>query len=161
MYRIGQGYDAHRLVVGRPLWIGGVEIPFSRGLEGHSDADVLIHALADALLGAAGKGDIGVHFPDSDAAHAGRASREFLIEIRQLLDASQFGVVNVDATVIAQKPKLADYIPQMRENLACDLQIQTGDVNIKATTTDGLGFTGAQEGIAAQAIVLLTDLAGR
>jgi 2-C-methyl-D-erythritol 2,4-cyclodiphosphate synthase len=138
-----------------------VEIPFSRGLEGHSDADVLIHALADALLGAAGKGDIGVHFPDSDAAHAGRASREFLIEIRQLLDTSQFGVVNVDATVIAQKPKLADYIPQMRENLACDLQIQTGNVNIKATTTDGLGFTGAQEGIAAQAIVLLTDLAGR
>ncbi len=161
MYRIGQGYDAHRLVVGRPLWIGGVEIPFSRGLEGHSDADVLIHALADALLGAAGKGDIGLHFPDSDAAHVGRASREFLIEIRQLLDASQFGVVNVDATVIAQKPKLADYIPQMRENLACDLQIQAGDVNIKATTTDGLGFTGAQEGIAAQAIVLLTDSAGR
>ena len=161
MCRIGQGYDAHRLVVGRPLWIGGVEIPFSRGLEGHSDADVLIHALADALLGAAGKGDIGVHFPDSDAAHAGRASREFLIETRQLLDASQFGVVNVDATVIAQKPKLADYIPQMRENLACDLQIQAGNVNIKATTTDGLGFTGAQEGIAAQAIVLLTDLAGR
>ncbi len=161
MYRIGQGYDAHRLVVGRPLWIGGVEIPFSRGLAGHSDADVLIHALVDALLGAAGKGDIGVHFPDSDAAHAGRASREFLIETRQLLDASQFGVVNVDATVIAQKPKLADYIPQMRENLACDLQIQAGNVNIKATTTDGLGFTGAQEGIAAQAIVLLTDLAGR
>jgi len=161
MCRIGQGYDAHRLVVGRPLWIGGVEIPFSRGLAGHSDADVLIHALVDALLGAAGKGDIGVHFPDSDAAHAGRASREFLIETRQLLDASQFGVVNVDATVIAQKPKLADYIPQMRENLACDLQIQAGNVNIKATTTDGLGFTGAQEGIAAQAIVLLTDLAGR
>ncbi len=161
MYRIGQGYDAHRLVVGRPLWIGGVEIPFSRGLAGHSDADVLIHALVDALLGAAGKGDIGVHFPDSDAAHAGRASREFLIETRQLLDASQFGVVNVDATVIAQKPKLADYIPQMRENLACDRQIQAGNVNIKATTTDGLGFTGAQEGIAAQAIVLLTDLAGR
>jgi 2-C-methyl-D-erythritol 2,4-cyclodiphosphate synthase len=161
MYRIGQGYDAHRLVVGRPLWIGGVEIPFSRGLAGHSDADVLIHALADALLGAAGKGDLGVHFPDSDAAHAGRPSREFLVEIRQLLDASEFGVVNVDATVIAQKPKLADYIPQMRENLACDLQIQAGNVNIKATTTDGLGFTGAEEGIAAQAIVLLTHLAGQ
>ena len=102
-----------------------------------------------------------MHFPDSDAVHAGRASREFLIEIRQLLDASQFGIVNVDATVIAQKPKLADYIPEMRENLASDLQIQVGNVNIKATTTDGLGFTGAQEGIAAQAIVLLTDLAGR
>ena len=161
MYRIGQGYDAHRLVVGRPLWIGGVQIPFSRGLAGHSDADVLIHALADALLGAAGKGDIGAHFPDSDAAHAGRSSREFLIEIRQLLHASECGVVNVDATIIAQKPKLVDYIPQMRENLACDLKIQAGNVNIKATTTDGLGFTGAEEGIAAQAIVLLTDSAGR
>ena len=99
MYRIGQGYDAHRLVVGRPLWIGGVEIPFSCGLAGHSDADVLIHAVADALLGAAGKGDLGAHFPDSDAAHAGRPSREFLIEIYKLLDASEFRVVNVDATV--------------------------------------------------------------
>ena len=126
-----------------------------------SENEATIMECEGGLSGSAGKGDIGLHFPDSDAAHAGRASREFLIEIRQLLDASQFGVVNVDATVIAQKPKLADYIPQMRENLACDLQIQAGDVNIKATTTDGLGFTGAQEGIAAQAIVLLTDSAGR
>ena len=157
MYRIGQGYDAHRLADGVPLWIGGVEIPFPRGLVGHSDADVLIHALCDALLGAAANGDLGAHFPDTDPDYAGLTSRAFLIEVRDLLLGRGYSVINIDSTVVAQEPKLAPFIPQMRETIASDLKIDPSRVSIKATTTEGMGFTGTQEGIAAQAIVLLSD----
>ena len=155
--RIGQGFDAHALVTGRKLVIGGVEIPHETGLAGHSDADVLIHALCDALLGAAGLGDIGAHFPDSDARYKDIDSRKLLREVAQLLKRKKLRVVNVDATIIAQAPKMAPHISAMRANLASDLGIAVDAVNIKAKTTERLGFVGRGEGIAAEAIALLTD----
>ncbi len=153
--RIGQGYDVHRLVDGRKLILGGVEIPFERGLLGHSDADVLTHAVMDALLGAAGLGDIGRHFPDSDPAYAGADSLRLLAAVMEKLTAAGWQVGNVDATIIAQRPKLAGYLPQMRQNLALIMGVLPDQINIKATTEEGLGFTGSGEGIAAQAVALL------
>jgi len=155
MFRIGQGYDVHRLEPGRALWLGGVQIPFPLGLAGHSDADVLLHAVCDALLGAAAAGDLGSHFPDSDPAHRDRASREILQEVRNIVYSYGWSVANVDATVVAQEPKLASYIDEMRANIATDLQLDVSRVSVKATTTEGLGFTGRGEGIAAQAAALL------
>jgi len=155
--RIGQGFDAHALVSGRKLVIGGVEIPHETGLAGHSDADVLVHALCDALLGAAGLGDIGAHFPDSDARYKDIDSRKLLREVAQLLKRKKLRVVNIDATIIAQAPKMAPHISAMRVNLASDLGIAADAVNIKAKTTERLGFVGRGEGIAAEAIALLTD----
>ena len=154
--RIGQGFDAHALVAGRKLVVGGVEIPHEKGLAGHSDADVLIHAVCDALLGAAGLGDIGTHFPDSDARYKDISSRKLLVEVRKLLHEGRLRVVNVDATVIAQAPRMSPHIPAMRANLATDLGVHARAINIKAKTTDKLGFVGRGEGIAAEAIALLT-----
>lgn len=153
--RIGSGYDVHCFAPDRPLILGGVEIPFDRGLLAHSDGDVLIHALCDALLGAAALGDIGRHFPDRDPAFAGIDSRILLRRVVAMLADRDLSVVNADITVIAERPKLASYVEAMVENLAQDLGIETGQVNIKATTTEGLGFTGRSEGIAAHAVVLL------
>ena len=153
--RIGQGFDAHALVAGRRLVIGGVEIPYEKGLAGHSDADVLIHAVCDALLGAAGLGDIGAHFPDTDARFKNIDSRKLLREVARLLAGHSLSVVNVDATVIAQAPKIAPYITQMRNNIAADLGVPAVDVNVKAKTTEKLGFVGRGEGIAAEAVALL------
>lgn len=153
--RIGQGFDAHALVAGRRLVIGGVDIPHEKGLAGHSDADVLIHAVCDALLGAAGLGDIGAHFPDSDARYKDIDSRKLLFEVRQLVRERGFHVANVDATIIAQAPRMAPHIPAMRANLASDLGIAVDAVNVKAKTTEKLGFVGRGEGIAAEAIALL------
>ncbi len=153
--RIGQGFDAHRLVPGRPLILGGVEIPFPLGLLGHSDADVLSHAIGDALLGAAGEGDLGRHFPDSDPAFKNISSLLLLKRIMTLVAARGLRPVNVDATVIAQRPRLAPHIPEMTANLAAALGLPLDAVNIKATTTEGMGFTGREEGIAASAVVLL------
>src|SRR5690349_17050001 len=153
--RIGQGFDSHALVSGRKLVIGGVDIPHDKGLAGHSDADVLIHALCDALLGAAGLGDIGRHFPDSDARYKGIDSRKLLREVAQLLARNKLRVVNVDATIIAEAPKMAPHIPAMRANLAADLGIEADCVNVKAKTAEKLGFVGRGEGIAAQAVALL------
>lgn len=153
--RIGHGYDVHRLVPDRRLVLGGVEIPFERGLLGHSDADVLTHAVMDALLGAAALGDIGQHFPDHDPAYAGADSLVLLDQVTVLLAERGWRVGNVDATVIAQRPKLASYIPQMRANLARRMGAELEQVNVKATTEEGLGFTGGGEGIAAHAVVLL------
>ena len=156
--RIGHGYDVHRLVEGRRLILGGVEIPWEKGLLGHSDADVLTHALMDALLGAAGLGDIGHLFPDSDDRYLGADSVELLKEVCRRLEEKHFRVGNVDVTVIAQRPKLRDYINEMRGNIAEDLQIPIDCVSVKATTEEGLGFTGAGEGIAAQAVCLLEPM---
>ena len=153
--RIGQGYDVHRLIEGRKLILGGVTIPWARGLLGHSDADVLIHAIMDALLGAAGMGDIGRLFPDSDPQYAGVSSLSLLQQVVTCLNASGYQPVNIDATVIAQAPKLAPFIPDMQKNLAQCLCLPMEQVNVKATTEERLGFTGAEEGIAAQAIALL------
>lgn len=153
--RVGQGYDVHRLVAGRRLIIGGVEIPSERGLLGHSDADVLLHALCDALLGAAALGDIGRHFPDTDDRFAGADSRALLREVSRRVAAKGYRVVNVDSTVIAQRPKLAPHIDAMVANIAVDLGIDAGQVNVKAKTNEGIGHLGRGEGIAAQAIVLL------
>ena len=153
--RIGHGYDVHRLVEGRRLILGGVEIPFERGLLGHSDADVLTHAVMDALLGAAGLGDIGTHFPDSDPAYAGADSLKLLEHVAKLLGERGFSIKNVDATVLAQKPKLAPHIPRMRENLARAMGVGPEQVNVKATTEEGLGFTGSGEGMAAHAVCLI------
>ena len=157
MMKIGQGFDAHALVAGRRLVIGGVAIPHEKGLAGHSDADVLIHAVCDALLGAAGLGDIGSHFPDTDARYKGIDSRRLLREVAQLLKERGLKVANVDATVIAQAPKMAPHIPAMRANLAADLGIAPDAVNVKAKTTEKLGFVGRGEGIAAEAVTLLSD----
>lgn len=154
--RIGQGFDAHALVAGRQLVIGGVQVPFEKGLAGHSDADVLIHAVCDALLGAAGLGDIGMHFPDSDARFKDADSRTLLREVGRLVEKKRLRVVNVDATVIAQAPRLAPHLPAMRANLAADIGIQPDFVNIKAKSTERLGFTGRGEGIAAEAVALIT-----
>jgi 2-C-methyl-D-erythritol 2,4-cyclodiphosphate synthase len=155
--RIGQGFDVHQLVSGRKLIIGGVDIPHDKGLEGHSDADVLIHAVCDALLGAAGLGDIGRHFPDSDARYKGIDSRKLLREVAELLGRHRLRVVNLDSTIIAQAPKMAPHIPAMRANLAADLGVAPEQVNVKAKTTEKLGFVGRGEGIAAEAIVLLEE----
>ena len=156
--RVGMGYDVHKLVEGRRLILGGVEIPYEKGLLGHSDADVLVHAVMDALLGAAALGDIGKHFPDTDPAYEGADSMKLLEEVRKLLDAHNFMIGNVDATVIAQRPKLAPYVEMMRENIAARLLIDKNQVNVKATTEEGLGFTGQGQGISSQAICLLETI---
>ena len=153
--RIGHGYDVHRLVEGRPLILGGVKIPYARGLDGHSDADVLVHAVMDALLGAAALGDIGQHFPDSDPAYAGADSIALLCAVGELLAKKGYEVVNLDASVLAQAPKLAPHRQAMRENIASALGIDLSCVSVKATTEEGLGFTGRGEGIAAHAVALL------
>ena len=153
--RIGQGFDVHALVPGRKLIIGGVDIPFERGLLGHSDADVLLHAVTDALLGAAGLGDIGRHFPDSDPRFKDADSRQLLRETARLVGKAGYRVVNVDATVIARSPRMAPHVAAMAANIAADLGIEPGCVNIKAKTTESLGFTGRGEGIAAQAVALI------
>ena len=153
--RIGCGYDVHRLTEGRKLILGGVEIPWERGLLGHSDADVLTHAVMDALWGAGALGDIGKHFPDTDPAYAGADSLNLLEHVVRLLGEQGFSVGNVDATILAQRPKLAPYIPDMRENLARAIGVKPSQVNVKATTEEGLGFTGAEEGIAAHAVALI------
>ncbi len=154
-FRIGQGFDVHALVAGRPLIVGGVTIPFARGLLGHSDADVLLHALTDALLGAAGMGDIGRLFPDTDARHAGADSRVLLREAWARVAAAGWCVVNIDATVICQAPKILPHAPAMVANIAADLGMDPAAVNIKGKTTEKLGFTGRGEGIAAQVVALL------
>ena len=153
--RIGHGYDVHRLTEGRRLVLGGVDIPWERGLLGHSDADVLTHAVMDALLGAAGLGDIGQHFPDTDPAYAGADSLKLLARVAVLLRERGYRVGNVDAAVLAQRPRLAPYIPAMRDNLARAMGTQPGQINVKATTEEGLGFTGSGEGMAAHAVCLL------
>ena len=155
--RIGHGYDVHRLVEGRDLILGGVKIPYHLGLDGHSDADVLLHAVMDALLGAAGLRDIGFHFPDTDMRYKGADSRMLLRTVREKIHAAGYRVGNVDVTLIAQKPKLKDYIPAMMENIAADLQVALSQVNVKATTEERLGFTGQEEGIACHAVCLLED----
>ena len=153
--RVGHGYDVHRLVEGRRLILGGVEIPFEKGLLGHSDADVLTHAVMDALLGAAALGDIGKLFPDSDPAYEGADSLILLKRVAEALDENGYTVGNVDATVLAQRPRLAPHIPAMREKLAAAMGADPGRVSVKATTEEGLGFTGAGEGIAAHAVALI------
>lgn len=155
--RIGMGYDVHRLAQERELIIGGVKIPYEKGLLGHSDADVLLHAIMDALLGAAALGDIGKHFPDTDPAYKGISSVVLLKEVGKLLSENKFLIENIDATIIAQMPKMRPYIDQMRKNIAVALEIEITQVNIKATTEEGLGFTGAGDGISSQAICLLTS----
>ena len=155
MMRIGHGYDVHRLVLERKLILGGVEVPYEKGLLGHSDADVLTHAVMDALLGAAGLGDIGKHFPDTDPAYAGADSMKLLEHVAGLLAERGWRVSNVDATILAQRPKLAPYIPAMRRTLAGHLGLEEEQVNVKATTEEGLGFTGSGEGMAAHAVCLL------
>ena len=152
MTRFGMGYDVHQLVEGRKLIIGGVEIPHTLGLLGHSDADVLLHAIADALLGAAALGDIGRHFPDTDPRYAGADSLRLLAHVMQLLRDKGYTVGNVDATIVAQKPKMKDFIPQMNENIARVLGVTTDQVNVKATTEEKLGFTGTEQGISAYAV---------
>ncbi len=155
--RIGMGYDVHRLVEERKLILGGVEIPYEKGLLGHSDADVLLHAIMDALLGAAALGDIGKHFPDTDPAYKGISSIKLLEHVGRLLEENLFLVENIDATIIAQAPKMRPHIEAMRENIATALGIDIRQINVKATTEEGLGFTGSGEGISAQAICMLTS----
>lgn len=155
--RIGHGYDVHRLAPGRDLILGGVKIPYALGLDGHSDADVLLHAVMDALLGAAALRDIGYHFPDTDPAYKGANSLELLKIVGQKLTAAGYRVGNIDVTMIAQKPKLKDYIPAMAENIAAALGIGVGQVNVKATTEEHLGFTGAGEGMSCHAVCLLEE----
>ena len=157
MMRIGHGYDVHRLVEERALILGGVDIPHTKGLLGHSDADVLTHAIMDALLGAAGLWDIGHAFPDTDPAYKGISSLLLLERVMEMLRSKGYSVGNIDATILAQKPKLAPYIPQMRENIARIIGIDAGAVNIKATTEEGLGFTGTEQGVAAHAVALLIE----
>lgn len=153
--RVGMGYDVHRLTENRKLILGGVEIPYEKGLLGHSDADVLLHAIMDALLGAAALGDIGKHFPDTDPAYEGISSIKLLEHVGELLEQDNYVIENIDATIIAQRPKMLPHIPQMRKNVARALGIEESQVNIKATTEEGLGFTGSGEGISSQAICLL------
>ncbi|WP_208585806.1 2-C-methyl-D-erythritol 2,4-cyclodiphosphate synthase [Gracilibacillus suaedae] len=155
MFRIGQGFDVHQLVEGRPCIIGGIDIPFEYGLLGHSDADVLLHTISDACLGAIGEGDIGKHFPDTDPAFKDADSQKLLQEVWRLVEEKGYKLGNVDCTVIAQAPKLAPYIPSIQDNIASLLRTDKEKVNVKATTTEKLGFTGRKEGIAAQAVVLL------
>ena len=155
--RVGMGYDVHRLVEGRDLIMGGVKIPYEKGLLGHSDADVLLHAISDALLGAAALGDIGKHFPDTDPAYKGISSLLLLQKVGELLEEKGYLIENIDATIIAQAPKMRPHIDTMRENIAGALGISIEQVNVKATTEEGLGFTGTGEGISSQAICLLTS----
>ena len=159
--RIGHGYDVHRLVPGRELILGGVKIPCELGLLGHSDADVLLHAVMDALLGAAGMRDIGYHFPDTDPAYRGADSMELLRQVGTMLRKGGFRVGNIDVTMIAQKPKLKDFIPQMTRNIAAALGIEESRVNVKATTEEHLGFTGTGEGMSCHAVCLIEDLPGK
>lgn len=156
MLRIGTGYDVHRLVEGRKLIMGGVAIPFEKGLLGHSDADALLHAVCDALLGAAGLGDIGRHFPDSDQRYQGISSLQLLREVARLLEGSGFRVNNIDATIVAERPKMSPHIPAMVVNIAGATAVEPAAVNVKATTTEGLGFTGTGDGIAAYAVCTIT-----
>jgi 2-C-methyl-D-erythritol 2,4-cyclodiphosphate synthase len=156
--RIGMGYDVHKLVLDRKLILGGVEIPYEKGLLGHSDADVLVHAIMDALLGAAAEGDIGRHFPDTDPAYKGISSLELLRRVGDLLEEKLYVIENIDATIVAQKPKLASYLPQMVTQIEETLGLEPGQVNVKATTEEGLGFTGSGEGISAQAVALLQEM---
>ena len=153
--RIGHGYDVHRLTAGRRLIIGGVDIPHNMGLLGHSDADVLIHAVMDALLGSIGKGDIGKHFPDTDGEYKDISSMNLLVRVKKILDESGASVVNVDSTIVLQKPKIAPFIEKMRDNIAFALGIDATRVNVKATTEEHLGFTGREEGVAAHAVCLV------
>ena len=155
MIRIGTGYDVHRLVPGRKLVIGGVDIPFERGLLGHSDADVLLHAVCDALLGAAGLGDIGMHFPDTESQYKDISSLTLLSGVERLLAGAGFRANNIDATIVAEKPKMAPHIPAMIANIAAAIKVERSLVNVKATTTEGLGFAGRGEGIAAYAVVTI------
>lgn len=156
--RVGMGYDVHKLVQGRELILGGVKIPFEKGLLGHSDADVVVHAVMDALLGAAALGDIGKHFPDTDPAYKGISSIRLLEQVGRLLEERNYIIENIDATIVAQRPKLRPYIEEMEGNVAAALGIEKDQVNIKATTEEGLGFTGTEEGISAQAICMLIPL---
>nr|WP_295971076.1 2-C-methyl-D-erythritol 2,4-cyclodiphosphate synthase [uncultured Bacillus sp.] len=158
MFRIGQGFDVHQLTEDRPLIIGGITIPFEKGLLGHSDADVLLHTVADACLGAIGEGDIGQHFPDTDPAFKGADSGILMQAVWKLVKKKGYTLVNADCTIIAQKPKMAPYIGQMKDNLAQLLETDPENINVKATTTEKLGFTGRAEGIAAQAVVLLRKI---
>ena len=158
--RIGMGYDVHKLVEGRKLILGGVEIPYEKGLLGHSDADVLLHAVMDALLGAAALGDIGKHFPDTDPAFKGISSIKLLEQVGELLEKNCFFIENVDATIIAQAPKMRPFIDTMRQNIAKALNIDVSQISVKATTEEGLGFTGTGEGISSQAICLITSPVG-
>jgi 2-C-methyl-D-erythritol 2,4-cyclodiphosphate synthase len=153
--RVGIGYDAHKLVEGRPLILGGINIPFKKGLLGHSDADVLLHAICDALIGAAGLGDIGKHFPDTDERYRGISSIKLLVEVRNKLNEKGLRCGNIDAVIVAQQPKLASYLDQMRDTIATALQIDPDAINIKATTTEGMGFEGCGEGISAQAVAMV------
>ena len=155
--RIGHGYDVHRLVQGRDLILGGVKIPYELGLLGHSDADVLLHAVSDALLGAAGLGDIGKHFPDTDPQYKGADSLKLLQIVGEKIADVGYRISNIDVTMMAQKPKLRPYIPQMEENIATALQLDVSRVNVKATTEEGLGFTGSMEGMACHAVCLLEE----
>lgn len=156
--RVGMGYDVHKLVEGRDLILGGVNIPYEKGLLGHSDADVLLHAIMDALLGAAALGDIGKHFPDTDEAYKGASSIKLLEAVRKMLEEKLYVIENIDATIIAQKPKMASHIPEMRKNIANALRIEEDRVNVKATTEEGLGFTGTGAGISSQAICSLSTV---
>lgn len=156
--RVGMGYDVHKLVESRDLIIGGVKIPHTLGLLGHSDADVLLHAIMDALLGAAGLGDIGKHFPDTDPQYKGISSMKLLEHVAKLIEEKGYVVENIDATIIAQRPKMRPYIEEMEQNIASALHISTEQVNVKATTEEGLGFTGTEEGISSQAICALTSI---
>jgi 2-C-methyl-D-erythritol 2,4-cyclodiphosphate synthase len=155
--RVGFGYDVHALVTGRSLFLGGIEIPYLFGLKGHSDADVLLHAICDAILGAIAEGDIGKHFPDTDPQYRGIRSTALLKKVMSRMREKGFHLLNIDATIVAQRPKLADFIPRMVKEIAAVLDIDTGRVNVKATTTEGLGFTGREEGIAAYAVVLVGE----
>ena len=156
--RIGMGYDVHKLTEGRDLILGGVKIPYEKGLLGHSDADVLLHAVMDALLGAAALGDIGKHFPDTDPAYEGASSMKLLEHVGKLLEERLYVVENIDATIIAQRPKMAPHIEEMRRNIAAALHLELDQVNVKATTEEGLGFTGTGEGISAQAVACLESV---
>lgn len=158
MIKIGHGYDVHQLVTGRALILGGVEIGHNKGLLGHSDADVLLHAICDAIIGALGLGDIGQHFPDTDEQYSGVDSRVLLRHVAGLMQAEGYQIGNIDATIVAQAPKLAPYLNVMRENIASDLQCTKQQVNVKATTTEKLGFAGRQEGIEAHAVIILAPL---
>ena len=153
--RVGHGYDVHKLIEGRPLVLGGVEIPFSKGLEGHSDADVILHAVCDALLGSLALGDIGVHFPDSDPQFKDIRSLELLRRVAEMVKEKGYFIGNIDVTLVAEQPKIAGHIPQMQENIARTATIKTDRVSIKATTTEGLGFVGRGEGVASHAVVLV------
>ena len=157
MIRIGTGYDVHRLAEGLPLWLGGVQVPHTKGLVGHSDADVLLHAICDALLGAAALGDIGKHFPDTDPQYKGISSLILLDHVGKLLKEKGYTVGNIDSTVSAQRPKLSPYIQQMRENIATTLGIEVDKVSVKATTTEKLGFEGREEGISAQSVAIIVN----